>query len=75
MQSPTAVVPVAEFAVTGITAAEHSSAAAASKARHAVSKAGRDLLSKSSLSALSLFQYQASIGAVVDLRDLTVGGN
>jgi hypothetical protein len=63
------------FAVTGITAQQHSSTAAANAARQAVDRAGRDLLSNSPLSALSLFQYQPQIGAVVDLRNLTVGGN
>jgi hypothetical protein len=63
------------FAVTGITAEQHSSVAAANQARRAVSPAGSKLLSQSTLSALSLFQYQPSVGAVVDLRNLTVGGN
>ena len=36
---------------------------------------GRELLNKSPLSAISLFQYDPSVGAVVDLRNLTVGGN
>jgi hypothetical protein len=63
------------FAVTGITAQQHPSTAAANAARQAVDRAGRDLLSNSPLSALSLFQYQPQIGAVVDLRNLTVGGN
>jgi hypothetical protein len=39
------------------------------------SAAGRRLLSTSTLSALSLFQYEPSLGAVVDLRNLTVGGS
>jgi hypothetical protein len=66
--------PVALFAVTGITAAGHSSVAAASKARQAVSAAGHSLLSGSTSSALSLFRYEPSLGAIVDLRNLTVGG-
>jgi hypothetical protein len=32
------------------------------------------VLSKSNLSALSLFQYEPNLGAVVDLRNLVVGG-
>lgn len=66
---------VALFAVTGITAAGHSSAAAANKARGAASSAGRQLLSGSSSSALSLYQYEPSVGALVDLQNLTVGGS
>jgi hypothetical protein len=73
-QSPTGVVAVALFAVTAIIADQHSSAAAAARARRMVSAAGRDLLSTSTLSALSLFPYEPSLGAVVDLRNLTVGG-
>jgi hypothetical protein len=65
----------ASFAVTGITAAKYSSAAAANAARVATSVVGRDLIASSSLTALSLFQYQPQVGALVDLRNLTVGGN
>jgi hypothetical protein len=74
-QSATGVVAVAQFAVTAITADGHPSAAAADKARRMESAAGRRLLSTSTLSALSLFQYEPSLGAVVDLRNLTVGGS
>jgi hypothetical protein len=66
---------VASFAVTGIAAAQHGSAAAADKARRQESSFGRALLKSSPLSALALFHYDPTIGAVVDLRDLTVGGN
>jgi hypothetical protein len=75
MGSPSGVVPVALFAVTAITADKHPSAAMAGKVRRMASAAGRDLLSKSTLSALSLFQYEPSLGVVVDLRNLTVGGS
>ena len=68
------VVPVALFAVTAITADEHASTGAADKARRVASAAGRRLLSTSTLGALSLFKYQPSLGAVLDLRNLTVGG-
>jgi hypothetical protein len=61
-------------AVTGITATSYQSVAAADKARREESAAGRALLSNSPLTALSMFQYEPSLGAVVDLRDLTVGG-
>ena len=74
VQSPTGLVTIALFSVTGISVDEHSTAAAADKARRAVSAAGLNLLNRSTLSALSLFQYEPSIGAVVDLRNLTVGG-
>jgi hypothetical protein len=75
MQTATAVVPVAQFAVTAIQADQYSSAAAATKARALVSSAGSRLLSASTLGALSLFQYQPGLGAVVDLRNLTIGGS
>jgi hypothetical protein len=68
------VVQVADFAITSISAKTYSSAAAASQARNASSAAGRKLLNASTLSALSLFQYEPSLGVVVDLRNLTVGG-
>lgn len=73
-QSPTGVVQGPLFAVTGITADDRSSATAADKARRVESATGRALLNASTLSALSLFQYEPSLGAVVDLRNLTVGG-
>jgi hypothetical protein len=75
MQSATGVVSVAQFAVTAIRADQYSSAAAANKARRTASAAGSRLLSQSTLSALSLFQYQPSLGAVVDLRNVTIGGS
>ena len=76
VRTPSGVTSVALFAVTQISAADHSSAAAADKARRAESAAGRRLLNNNStLTALSLFQYKPSIGAIVDLRNLTVGGN
>jgi hypothetical protein len=66
---------VTQFAVTGISAQNHASVAAANEARNAVSAAGAKLITNSPLTALSLFQYEPSVGAVVDLRNLTVGGN
>ena len=65
---------VALFAVTGIRAADHGSASAAKAARQQSSADGRALLDASSSAALSLFEYDPSIGAVLDLRNLTVGG-
>jgi len=61
--------------VNAITADQHQSAAAANKARQDASDLGRELLANSPLNALSLFQYDPSVGAVVDLRNLTVGGS
>lgn len=62
------------FAITGISAVSHSSASAANKARAAKSEAGQAVLDGSNLPTLMLFKYEPSVGAVVDLRDLTVGG-
>ena len=73
-QSSSGTQTVALFAVTGITSADHPSAAAANKARQAASGSGRALINASSSTALSLFQYEPSLGALVDLRNLTVGG-
>jgi hypothetical protein len=73
-QSSNGIQTVALFAVTGISAANHPSVAAADNARQAASAAGRALLGGSSSTALSLFQYEPGIGALVDLRNLTVGG-
>lgn len=75
VQTSTGVTPVAQFAVTAIGTDNHGSRSAADKARRQASDAGRRLLSKSTLKALSLFEYDPSIGAVLDLRNLTVGGN
>jgi hypothetical protein len=63
------------FAITAITADNHGTAALATLARELVSRAGTHLLANSPLSALALFEYQPQAGAVVDLRNLTVGGN
>jgi len=73
-QSSSGIQTVALFAVTGITAADHSSVAAANAARRTESENGRALLGRSTSTALSLFQYEPSLGALVDLRNLTVGG-
>jgi len=66
---------VALLAVNSITVDKHPSVAAANKARETASGVGRQLLNQSPLSAISLFQYDPSAGAVVDLRNLTVGGS
>ena len=74
-RSPHGMVPVALFAVTGVGVQHYPSAAAADTARRAASAAGRRLISSAKLDALSLFQYKPSLGAVDDLRNLTVGGS
>ena len=74
-QTSKGTTPVALFSVNSISAAEHPSVAAANAARRKASGAGRKLLTNTSLTALSLFQYDPSVGAVVDLRNLTVGGS
>jgi hypothetical protein len=73
-QTATGSTPVALFAVNSISAVDHPTAAAANTARRKASDAGRQLLANSPLTAVSLFQYDPSVGAVVDLRNLTVGG-
>ena len=65
---------VALFAITGISATNYPSTAAADKARRTESAAGRTLLAQDSYPTLSLFQYEPSLGSVVDLRNLKVGG-
>jgi hypothetical protein len=75
VRTSSGVSPVAQFAVTGLSADKYSSAAAAMRARKVESSAGRRLLDQSTLSALSLFRYDAGSGTVADLRTLTVGGN
>jgi hypothetical protein len=73
-QTPTGSTPVALFSVNSITAVDHPTVAAANTARAAASPVGRKLLANSPLSGNGLFQYDPNVGAVVDLRNLTVGG-
>lgn len=73
-QTASGTTPVALFSVNSISADHHPSVAAANAARQNASSVGRELLDHSPLSAISLFQYDPSVGAVVDLRNLTVGG-
>jgi hypothetical protein len=73
-QTATGSTPVALFSVNSISAVDHPSVAAANAARRTASQAGRQLLANTPLSAVSLFHYDPSVGAVVDLRNLTVGG-
>jgi hypothetical protein len=68
-------IQIALFAITGISAQRHSSAAAAMHARTTASPVGRGLLAHLNYDALSLFAYSPNVGAVLDLRNLTVGGN
>jgi hypothetical protein len=65
----------AQFAITAIKAADHPSTAAADKARRTESAPGRRLLDRSSSRTLSLFRYEPDVGAVIDLRNVAVGGN
>ena len=68
------VMPQAMFAVTAITMQKHANAAAARAARRVQNAYGHRLLKASTAAALSLFQYDPSIGALVDKRNLSVGG-
>ncbi len=61
--------------MNSISAAQFPSADAANKARQTTSEGGREQLNRSPLGAVSLFRYDPSVGAVVDLRNLTVGGS
>ena len=61
------------FAITRITAQKFPSAGAADRARKSESAAGRAILNRSTSGSLSLFRYSPSVGAVLDLRSLTVG--
>jgi hypothetical protein len=74
-RSTSGSVPVAMFQITGISADRYGSAAAAAKARATTDARGRRLLAHSASATLSLFQYDPSLDAVVDERNLTVGGN
>jgi hypothetical protein len=62
------------FQVTDIYVDRYATAAQASRARAHVDVAGRNLLASSTSSTLALFQYDPALDAVVDLRNLTVGG-
>ncbi|MGI8571722.1 MAG: hypothetical protein ACR2L9_03710 [Solirubrobacteraceae bacterium] len=61
------------FAVTAIKATGYRSRSAAEQARRMASAAGHKLLTSSTLSALTLFEYDPTVGAIVDLRNLKVG--
>ncbi|MDQ6821841.1 MAG: hypothetical protein M3076_16145 [Actinomycetota bacterium] len=61
------------FAVTAIKATGYRSRSAAEQARRMASAAGHELLTSSTLSALTLFEYDPTVGAIVDLRNLKVG--
>jgi hypothetical protein len=74
-QSANGPVSVALFQITGISVDRYGSKAAATKARAATNAVGRRLLANSTSNALSLFEYDPSLDAVVDERNLTVGGN
>lgn len=74
-QTAGGMVNVGQFAVTGIRAQKFASSSAAQKARTKVSTLGRRILGRLDSPALSLFPFKPNLGAVVDLRDLKVGGN
>ncbi len=73
-QTQNGVEPQALFAVTAITRQHHATAADANTARRVESSYGRKLLRQSPSTALSLFPYSASLGALVDQRTLRVAG-
>jgi hypothetical protein len=62
------------FQVTDISVDQYATAGQAAHARAHVNAAGRHLLASSTSSTLALFQYDPALDAVVDLRNLTVGG-
>jgi hypothetical protein len=72
VRSASGTVEVALFAVSAIRVVRHASRSAAQRARRAESAAGRRVLNHSSLGALSLFRYVPGVGAVEDLRNLTL---
>lgn len=65
--------PVALFSVAAIKVVGHSSRRATLKVRRRESAPGRSALNNSNRSALGLFGYRATLGAVVDLRKLLTG--
>jgi hypothetical protein len=71
-RSSTGTTPAAVFEVTRIAVVDYPSAAAAQKVRDRESSAGRRALNSFLLPVLSLFRYEPAVGAVVDLRNLTV---
>jgi hypothetical protein len=60
-----------QLSVSRVSIVNHGSQASAQQARQAESAAGRSLLNRSPLSALSLFHYSAGDGIVIDHRRLT----
>jgi hypothetical protein len=66
--------PVAMFMVTDITAVNHRSRSEAQQARQTVSPDGSQVLAAATLPAVQLFPYDADLGALVDVRNVTVGG-
>jgi hypothetical protein len=73
-QTQDGVMPQALFAVTAIATQQYQSATQADSARRVQSAFGHSLLRQSTGTALSLFPYQPSLGALVDQRNLSVGG-
>ena len=73
-QTQAGLEPQALFAVTAITRQDHATAADADTARRVESAYGHSLLQQSRGTALALFPYEASLGAIVDQRNVSVGG-
>jgi hypothetical protein len=67
--------PATLFQITDLSVDRYATAAEAAKARANVSRAGSQVLAGSRSSTLGLFQYDRALDVVVDLRNLTVGGN
>jgi hypothetical protein len=64
-----------EFSIVKIYGVTQSSAAAAMRARNAVSTSGQRFLDNAALAAVQFFLFDSSTGTLVDQRNLTVGGN
>lgn len=73
--SSSGVDPVGLFAVTAIQTHRYGTAAMAERMRRVVSPAGQKLVDASNSAVLPLFRYEPKLGAVVDLRNLNVGGS
>ncbi len=74
-QTSTGTAQVTQFAVTGVQAVRYPSVAAADRARSQVSDIGRQMLASAELPAVSLFPYDARLGALLDERSLSAGGS
>lgn len=73
-KSPTGAYEAAVFSLTGISKKTYGSAAAATRARQKKDSVGSQLLKHSSLTALSLFSFSKTLGAVVEATNVKVSG-